>query len=119
MGAVFIGGIVVFLKFKPPGTHSFQQSPIGFIFKFGEVTDRILRLGDCRALVTAGAAIYRLVQPISRLHRAAAGSWILAVTLDAHGSGEACAIAIQVKLPPSVIAPISVIVSFVVIITVP
>ena len=60
-----------------------------------------------------------LVDAISRFHRSSAGSRIHAVAFDAHGGGHAGAVTVQVKLPPSVIAPISVIVSFIVIITVP
>lgn len=51
MSAVLIGGILVFLKFKASGAHALQQSPIGFIAEFGEVTDSILRLSYRRALV--------------------------------------------------------------------
>ena len=55
MGAVFVGGIRIFLKLKPPCTHPLQEPPIGFVAEFREIADRILRLGNRRALVGTDA----------------------------------------------------------------
>jgi len=59
-------------------------------------------------LVGADTSDNCLIDAVSRFHCPPAGSRIAAVTLDTHGSGQAGAVAIQVKFPPSVIAPISI-----------
>lgn len=87
MGAVFIGGVVVFLELKPPRTHTLQEPPVGFVAKLREVADRILRLGDRRALVGADTSGDGLIDPVPRFHRPAVGGGVLAVALDAHGRG--------------------------------
>gem|GEM_PF-4589725 len=51
MGAIFVGGIGIFLKLKPPCTHPLQEPPISFVAKFGKIADSILRLGHRCALV--------------------------------------------------------------------
>ena len=65
MSAVFVGGIRIFLKLEPPRTHSLQQPPIGFVAKFGEIADRILRLGNRRALAGADTPGDGLVDTVS------------------------------------------------------
>ena len=102
MSAVLIGGILVFLKFKASGAHALQQSPIGFIAEFGEVTDSILRLSYRRALVGAGTADDCLVDAISRLHHPSAGGGVFIIALDFHGGREAGTVAVEVKFVPSI-----------------
>ena len=51
MGAVLVGGIRIFLKLKPPRSHTLQEPPVGFVAEFREIADRVLRLGHRRALV--------------------------------------------------------------------
>ena len=87
MGAVFIGGVVVFLELKTPRSHALQEPPVGFVAKLWEVADRILRLSNCRALVGADTSGDGLIDPVPRFHRLAVGGRVLAVALDAHGRG--------------------------------
>ena len=75
-------------------THAFQQPPIGFIAKLGEIADRILRLGDGGALIGADASGYRLIDAVARLHGAPTGCGILVIALDAHGGGKAFAVTV-------------------------
>ena len=102
MGAVFVGGIRIFLKLEPPCTHPLQQPPKGFVAEFGEIADRILRLGHRRALVGADTPGDGLVDSISRFHASTAGRGVFAVALDAHGCGQTGAVPIQIKFPPPI-----------------
>jgi len=85
MSAVFVGGVIVFLKLKPPRAHTLQEPPVGFVAKLREVADRSLRLCDRRALAGANTSDDRLIDAIARLHGSSACCWILIIALDTHG----------------------------------
>lgn len=65
MGTVFVGGIMVILKLKPTRTYTLQKPPIGFVAEFREIADRILWLGNCRALIGADAPCDGLIDAIA------------------------------------------------------
>ncbi len=65
MSPILVGGIGIFLKFKPPRSHTIQEPPVGFVAEFREIADRILRLGNRRALAGADTPGDGLVDTVS------------------------------------------------------
>lgn len=110
MGPVLVGGIGILLKLKPPRSHPLQEPPVGFVAEFREVADRILQLGNRRALAGADAPDDSLVDAVPGLHYRPTCGGILAVALDAHVGGQAGAVPIQIEFPPPMVTPISVLV---------
>ena len=62
-------------------------------------------------MVGADTTDDNLVDAVPGFHYRSAGSGVLAVALDAHGCGQTGAVAIQIKFPPPMVTPISILVT--------
>ena len=114
MGTPVIGAILVLLELQPGGRgtdrDAVQQPPERLIVKFREVADCVLQGSRGRSLGTAHPGGDDLIDAIAGLHAVAAGGGVLLIWGNFHVGGKAGTVVVQIKFPPAVVAPVSVLI---------
>ena len=91
--------------------HAVKKPPEALILELREIGDRILRRSNCGTLCCADMGTNSLVDPIAGFHGFSVCGWRLLIRYHRHIGSQTCRVAVVVKLPPSMIAPVAISIS--------
>ena len=112
VGAAVVGAVGVGFELEcraSPGDICLQQPPTVLIAKLWEIGHCILRRRDSCTLICGDFCGHLLLNAIAAFQRGCGRCGALLVRRDLHTAGQACRVAVIVKLPPAMILPPAVI----------